>query len=52
MSEKDFKYLVEKFGPENLELWKQKVYYPYEYMNSFEIVNEVKLPTENIFIAL
>ena len=30
-----FKYLVEEFGSENLELLKQKGPYPYEYMNSF-----------------
>ena len=36
LSDEDFKYLVEKFGPENLKLLKQKDAYPYEYMNSFE----------------
>ena len=30
--DKDFKYLVEEFGTENLELLKQKGPYPYEYM--------------------
>ena len=33
--DKDFKYLVEKFGTENLKILKQKGGYPYEYMNSF-----------------
>ena len=37
---KDFKYLIEEFGSENLELLKQKGVYPYEYMNSFERFNE------------
>ena len=31
LSDEDFKYLVEKFGSENLELLKQKRDYPYEY---------------------
>ena len=34
-SDKDFKYLIEEFGSEYLELLKQKGAYPYEYMNSF-----------------
>ena len=32
LSNKDFKYLVEEFGSENLELLKQKGAYPCEYM--------------------
>ena len=32
LSGEDFKYLVEEFGFENLELLKQKGVYPYEYM--------------------
>ena len=28
LSEEDFKYLVEKFGPENLKILKQKGAYP------------------------
>ena len=47
LSDEDFKYLIEEFGSEDLELLKQKGDYPYEYMNSFERFNE-----ENIFIAL
>ena len=35
--DKDFKYLVEESGPENLKILKQKGAYPYEYMNSFII---------------
>ena len=41
--DKDFKYLIKEFGPENLELLKQKGAYPYEYMNSFKRFNEDKL---------
>ena len=36
LSDEDFKYLVEEFNSENLELLKQKCAYPYEYINSFE----------------
>ena len=42
--DEDFKFLMEEFGSENLELLKQKGDYPYEYMNSFERSNEEKLP--------
>ena len=50
--DKDFKYLIEEFDSEYLELLKQKGAYPYEYMNSFERFNEKKLPAKNFFIAL
>ena len=42
LSDKDFKYLIEEFGSENLELLRQKGDYPYEYMNSFERFHERK----------
>ena len=42
--DKDFKYLVEEFRHENLEILKQKGAYPNEYMNSFKRFNEEKLP--------
>ena len=51
LSDEDFKYLVEKFGSENLELLKQKDDYPYEYMNSFERFNEEKLPARKYFYS-
>ena len=35
--DEDFKYLVEEFGSENLEILKQKGAYPYEYMKSTSI---------------
>ena len=47
----NFKYLVEEFGSENLELLKQKGGYPYEYMNSFERFNEEKLPARKYFYS-
>ena len=43
--------LVGEFGPENLELLKQKGDYPYEYMNRFERFNEEKLPTRKYFYS-
>ena len=49
LSDGDFKYLVEKFGSENLELFKQKHAYPYECMNSFERFSEEKLPDKKCF---
>ena len=51
LSDEDFKYLVEEFGSENLELLKQKGDYPYEYMNSFERFNEEKLPAKKYFYS-
>ena len=35
LSNKDFKYLIEEFGSENLEQLKRKGAYPYEYTNNF-----------------
>ena len=51
LSDEGFKYLVEEFGSENLELLKQKGDYPYEYMNSFERFNEEKLPAKKYFYS-
>ena len=51
LSDKDFKYLIEKFGSENLELSKQKGAYRWEYMNSFERFNEEKLPAKKYFYS-
>ena len=52
LSDEDFKYLVEEFGSENLELLKQKCDYPCEYMKSFERFNEKNCLLENIFTAV
>ena len=49
LSDKDFKYLVEEFGSENLKILKR--YYPYEYMNNFERLNEEKLPPRKYFFS-
>ena len=51
LSDEDFKYLVEEFGSENLEILKQKWAYPYEYMNNFERFNEEKLPPRKYFFS-
>ena len=49
--DKDFKYLVEEFSCESLELLKQKGAYPYEYMNSFKRFNEDKLCARKYFYS-
>ena len=51
LSDEDFKYLLEEFGSQNLELLKQKDDYPDEYMNSFERFNEEKLPARKYFYS-
>ena len=51
LSDEDFKYLVEEFGSENLEILKQKGAYPYEYMNSFKRFNEEKLCARKYFFS-
>ena len=51
MSDEDFKYLVEEFNTEDLELLKQKGAYPYEYINSFKRFNEEKLPARKCFFS-
>ena len=52
LSDEDFKYLVQEFGCENLELLKQKDAFPYEYMNSFERFNKKNSLLKNIFTTL
>ena len=52
LSDNDFEYLTEEFGSKNLELFKQKDAYPYEYMESFKRFSEKKLPDKNAFTAL
>ena len=46
LSDDDFKYSTEEFGPKNLKLLKQKGAYPYKYMDSFKRFSEEKLPSE------
>ena len=52
LSDEYFKYWVEEFCSENLELLKQKNTYPYEYMNNFERFNEEKLPARKYIILV
>ena len=49
--DEDFKYLVEEFGSENLELLKQKGAYLHEYINIFEIFNEEESPARKYFYS-
>ena len=49
LSVNDFKYLTGKSGSINLEPLKQKDAYPYEYMNSFKIFGEEKMPDKKCF---
>ena len=51
LSNKDFKYLIEEFGSKYLELLKQNVACPYEYLDSFERFNEEKLPARRYFYS-
>ena len=51
LSDEDFKYLVKEFGFDNLKILKQKVAYPYEYMNSFKRFNEEKLCARKYFFS-
>ena len=51
LSDEDFKYLVEEFASENLELLKQIDAYPYKCMGSFgQLMMKNYLP-ENIFLV-
>ena len=51
LAENDFKCLVEEFGSEKLELFKQKGTYAYEYMNSFKRFSEEKLSDKERFYS-
>ena len=49
-STKDFKYLSQDFHNNELDLVKQKGFYPYEYMSSFEKFKE-QLPSKKRFYS-
>ena len=51
LSDEDFNHLAEEFGPEYLEILKQKGTYSYEYMNNFKRFNEQKLPAMKCFFS-
>ena len=44
-------WFFQRLSSKNLELLKQKDAYPYEYMNSFEKLNEKKLPARKYFYS-
>ena len=46
-----FNDLSQEFNEKQLELVKQKEYYPYEYMNNFERFDERKLPNKEHFYS-
>ena len=48
---KDFKYLSEEFRGKKLTLVKQKIVYPYEYMNSFKRFSEDESPDKSKFLS-
>ena len=51
LSHEEFKYLVDEFGSENLEILKEKGAYPHEYMNSFKRFNEENLPARKYLFS-
>ena len=51
VTDNDFKYLSQEFNGEQLNLVKQKQVHPYEYMNSFEMFSENKLPDRREFYS-
>ena len=50
VSDNDFKYLWKDFNTEQIKFVKQKGVYPYEYMGSFEIFPEDKLPDKKTLL--
>ena len=44
LSDNEFKYSLQKFSGDLLELVKQKGMYPYKYINNFKMLFENKLP--------
>ena len=51
LSDNDFKYLSEELSGKFLKQVKQKVVYPYEYMDSFKRFSENKLPDRYRFFS-
>ena len=52
LSDNSFRYLIEEFGSEYLELLKQKHVYPYEYIDYFKRFNEINYLIKNVFTVL
>ena len=51
LSNNDFKYLLQEFSGDLLELVKQEGVYPYEYVDNFERFSEDKLPDRPNFFS-
>ena len=51
MSDNDFKYLAEEFCSKTFRALKTKRCYPYEYIDSFKIFGEEKLPDLECFYS-
>ena len=51
LSDDDFKYLAEEFGPKNLEHLKQKDVYPFEYFVKVKRFSEEKLSDKKCFYS-
>ena len=47
-----FKYTNKEFKNKKFELMKQKGIYPYDYMDSFDKFNDLKLPTKDDFYSI
>ena len=51
LTDKDFNYLSKEFSNEQLKLVKEKLIYPYKYMDSFKRFKENKLPDKSKFFS-
>ena len=51
LSDNDFKNLSNEFSDDFLKLVKEKGVYPYEYMDSFKMLSENKLPSSSKFFS-
>ena len=47
----NFYHLETDITNENINLLKQKGIYPYNYMNSWDKFNEIKLPSKSLFFS-
>ena len=52
LTDEAFKYTSEVFRNEQLQVMKQKNFYPYDYMDSFEKFNEKQIPKKEDFYSL
>ena len=52
LPDKAFKYISEVFKNEQFKLMKQKGVYPYDYMSSFDKLNEKQLPKKGFYSIL